>query len=135
MKERLMNMRYTLAVMFTMLLSATTLISCGDDNDINYDEQVYYYVAFETTGGSSSELYNEMSLIKNTFYQELGLAATETSFMFEGTIEKCNSRVMSCCRSAEAKLSGKVWSVRHIFTVKNVNTKTIVYTFDTDKVD
>lgn len=134
MKEKLMSMKYTFAVLFTMLLAATTLSACGDD-DVNYDEQVYYYVSFETSGGSSSELYNEMSLIKNTFYKELGLADSETSFMFEGTIEKCNSRVLSCCRSAEAKLSGKVWSVRHIFTVKNVNTKAVVYTFDTDNVD
>ena len=138
MKKRLVEMKYTVVVMFTVLLVSTLFASCGSSKeDENFDENNYYSVEFATEGGSSSELYNEMKLIKETFYKELGIKDGETSFMFKGSVEKCDSRVFSCCRAAQSKLNGKVWTMHHVFYVKRwvtengMNKQVVVFTFDT----
>lgn len=138
MKKKLVEMKYTLAVMIAVFFASTIFVSCGSDKEeVNFDELNYYTVEFATEGGASSELFNEISLIKETFYTQLGIQGDATNFMFKGTTEKCDARVFSCCRAAEAKLIGKVWTLRHVFYVKRlvtengVNRQKVIFTYDT----
>lgn len=138
MKKKLIEIKSTLAVMLAVVLASIMFVSCGDDDEENFDEYNYYTVEFATDGGSSSELYNEVKLIKETFYKELGIKDGQTNFMFKGSVDKCDARVFSCCRAAESKLIGKVWTLRHVFYVKRLvtengmNKQVVVFTYETE---
>ena len=137
MKKRLVEIHRAMVVMMVVAIASALLVSCGDDDEINYDNLNYYAVSFGVEGGSSPDLVDEMNLIKNTFYKELGIKEGESSFMLKGAVDKCDSRVLSCCRAAEVQLVGRLWSQRYVFVVNRlvtengVNKEVLVFTFDT----
>lgn len=132
MKEKLMNLKYSLAVMLAALFMTTVFAACGDDDEENYDEKVYYSAGFTTTNSSSGDVYKEMNEIVSAFSSAIGEDLSKVNyFMYEGTVERCDSRVRAACRQAEASLSTKTWNGTYVYTVTNVNTKLVVYEFST----
>lgn len=135
MKEKFMNMRYSLVAMLTLLIGSALFVSCGEE-DVQGDN-IYYSVILDIKdGGNSDVIVKEITDIKKAFSKSLGVDLTSTKvFHYTGTLERCDSQVRNACTEAKASLAGTTWQGNYVITVTNENTemKIYEYTFGTAK--
>ncbi len=128
MKEKLMSMKYTLALMFTLMLSSAMFVSCGDDDEVG--DKIYYSAVFTKVNTESTKADIEMSEIKKAFSKTLGVDLTDKKhFDYTGSLEKCDSRVRSACNEAKASLAGITWEGSYVYTITNENTDTKIFEY------
>lgn len=136
MKKKLMDLKYSLVVILSVLMLSTVVASCGDDEEELGDNIYYSAVLSAEYGGSADVLSQEIATIRNAFSKTLGANLEKgVNFHFKGTLERCDSKVRNACTEAKASLAGKTWQGYYVMTVTNENTDTKIfeYAFGTNK--
>lgn len=135
MKEKFMNMRYSLVAMLTLLIGSALFVSC-DEEDVQGDN-IYYSVILNVSYEGNVDVVNEeTAVILKAFSKSLGKDISTTQvFHYTGTLERCDTQVRNACTEAKASLAGKTWQGYYVMTVTNENTdvKVYEYTFGTAK--